>query len=124
MDRSGGVPWAQTAPWHELLVQSLLALQLRPAAHGSQVPPPQSTPVSLPLRALSLQSGGAQWLSVPGAPLVQTWLVQSEALRQRFSSSQGLQWRPPQSTSLSSPLRKVSSQVEPQSFAMHGLGSQ
>jgi hypothetical protein len=63
--------------------------------------PPQSTSVSLPFCTVSPQVGRAQVPSVlPSAPL-QILFSQSVPTRQSFSSRQGLQPGPPQSTSVS-----------------------
>jgi hypothetical protein len=85
---------------HEPLAQSLAAEQLWPSGHlGHIVWPPQSTPLSRPLKTPSLHVGAAQ------TPPVHTPSRQSRATRQRLPSAQGLQMCamlvPPQSTSVS-----------------------
>jgi hypothetical protein len=70
-----------------------------------QVPPPQSTPVSLPFSTPSLHV--AFWQTPP----VQTPVVQSPPMRQPSPGPQSGQVPPPQSTSVSAPLSTPSMQV-------------
>ena len=53
------LPW-QTPPVQTLLMQSALPTHVWPFAHSGQVPPPQSTPVSVPFLTPSLHAGALQ----------------------------------------------------------------
>jgi hypothetical protein len=104
----------QLAIWQTLLaqiwfLQSALPAQPVPSAHGPQVPPPQSTPLSAPFLIPSLQA--AAWQSPP----THTPLVQSLAALHAPPTAQGAQAGPPQSTPVSAPLRTLS---------LHAAGAQ
>jgi hypothetical protein len=109
--------------WHFLgvplqtpLEQSAASPQFEPSLHLAHEPvPPQSTSVSLPFLALSLQLGA--W-HVAGFP-EQTPLVQSLDTEQRKSFAHLAQVLPPQSTSVSVPFFTVSGQAG----AWHFFGS-
>jgi hypothetical protein len=75
------------------------------AAQAGQVPPPQSTVVSAPLRTESPQLGA--WQTLPA----QTWLLQSVETRHAWVAAQAGQVPPPQSTAVSAPLRTESLQL-------------
>jgi hypothetical protein len=79
-------------PAHDLLVQSLPALQCAPGAQAGHVPP-QSTSDSAPFMTLSLQSAAAH------LPPVQTASAQSDAMEQALSVLHLGHTAPPQSTS-------------------------
>jgi hypothetical protein len=84
--------------------QSVPSKQPAPAGQTGQLPP-QSTPVSVPLRTLSVQLGAAQ------VPFVQTLLEQSTATKHRLAVPQRRQVPPPQSISVSLPFLTLSVQV-------------
>jgi hypothetical protein len=93
----------QVAPLQTREAQSLSPAQVRPSAQGAQ-PGPQSMSLSLPFKIPSLHEGAAQ------VPPVHSLLRQSVSARQRLPVLQGVQMRPPQSTSVSSPLVMLSPQ--------------
>jgi hypothetical protein len=71
-----------------------------PAGHAGQAPPPQSIPVSVPLRTPSLQAAAVQ-VCVVGS---QIWLRQSRGpCTQALPAMHGGQAPPPQSMSVSVP---------------------
>jgi hypothetical protein len=90
---------------HVALAQSVPALQSVPRPQAGHEPP-QSTSVSLPLRAPSVQVGG--WQSPP----VQMPLAQSPAAPHAWPLAQRTQFGagPPQSTAVSAPLCTPSAQ--------------
>jgi hypothetical protein len=93
-------PW-QICPEQTPLWQSLGAVQLCPGGQsGHVVPPPQSTPLSLPFFTPSLHVGARQ-------VTLQTPLRQSEASEQSLPTTHLLH-APPQSTSVSVPFLTVS----------------
>jgi hypothetical protein len=89
-----------------LLMQSAPTAHAKPLAHALQ-PPPQSTSVSEPFLILSSQVPARR----AHTPLEHLLLLQSLSSRQRRSLSHALRQLPPQSTSLSLPLRWPSSQL-------------
>jgi hypothetical protein len=91
--RTVQTPATQASP----LTQSEPTMQAFPVAHAAQVPPPQSTSVSLPFLTPSEQVGTRQ------TPPEQTLLEQSEEMRQTLPLAQAAQVPPPQSTSVSLP---------------------
>jgi hypothetical protein len=92
---------------HTPFRQSLAALHFLASVHVPQLPPPQSTSVSVPFSTRSVQVGVAQRLVAGG----QTKLVQSAARAQVCPVSQGRQVLPPQSTSVSLPFLATSEHV-------------
>jgi hypothetical protein len=80
-----------------LLLQSLGTKHFCDAAHAGQVPPPQSTSVSVPSWTLSVHD--ALW-QVPPTQLLS---LQSVGITQRFPTAHAAQAPPPQSTSVSVP---------------------
>jgi hypothetical protein len=102
-------------PLQTPLEQSAASAQLKPSLHLAQEPPPpQSTSVSLPFLALSLQLGVWQVAGLPE----HTPLEQSPDTEQRRSFAHLAQAPPPQSTSVSVPFLTVSGQAG----AWHFLG--
>ena len=95
---------AQTPDAQTPLVQSLPVAHTCPSAQSFGQLPPQSTSVSSPLRALSVQLGAWQ------LPPLQTALEQSLEAVQDRPTAQGPQL-PPQSTSVSSPFCTASVQT-------------
>ncbi len=85
---------------HALVVQSELRVHPLPTPQAEQVPPPQSTSVSLPSCALS-----EHWVeSHTCATASQAWLTQSLSTRHFwFTAHFAGQTPPPQSTSVSVP---------------------
>jgi len=75
-----------------------MVLQRKPFVHGLQVPPPQSTSVSMPFLIPSVQEGLA---CAPQIWPVQDWVMQSDAARHARPSAQSGQLGPPQSVSVS-----------------------
>jgi len=100
---------AQTPASQIRLAQSAPAAQVVPRPHSPQVPPPQSTPVSLPFFTPSVQDGVAH---EPVSPLAtQMPLAQSPAAQHLRPLAQAEQRPPPQSVSLSTSLRTPSAHV-------------
>ena len=76
-----------------------------PVAHVGQVPPPQSTSLSVPFLTESVHVAALQW------PPVHTPLWQSLATKHCLPAAQVGHVPPPQSTSLSVPFLTASVQV-------------
>src|SRR5690606_31223084 len=91
---------AQAPPEQLPLAQSASPRQSAPVSQPSQAPP-QSTSLSFWFNVPSLQLGGWQRAGVPE----HTRLLQSVSLEQSSPSAQATQSGPPQSASVSSPLR-------------------
>jgi hypothetical protein len=92
-------------PWQMPVTQSAGTLQCLPEAQAGQVPPPQSTSVSAPSCAPSLQVVPMQ------TPLVQAPVLQSVPTRQCWGGTQAAHLPPPQSMSVSAPFCTPSAQV-------------
>jgi hypothetical protein len=107
----------QTLPVHAPLAQSLPTTHAFPSTHGGAfvatplAPRPQSTSLSLPFFTPSVLVGARHAPSVPEALLEQTRLVQSRASAHALPSAHAGADAPPQSTSVSSPLRRPSAAV-------------
>src|SRR5688572_32964400 len=97
----------QRLAWQSRETQSLLTAQKRPLKQAGQEAPPQSTSVSLPLSAPSLQ---LEVVVVEQIPPLQNPLAQSKFEMQAPPLPHS-EHEPPQSTSLSLPLRNPSLQV-------------
>src|SRR5258705_417742 len=91
---------------HALETQSALPPHDEPFAQAGQVPPPQSTAVSVPSLLPFAQVAGAHTV----VTVLQTVLLQSLLTAQCCPSAQALQYTPPQSTSVSSKLGVPSKQ--------------
>ena len=83
----------------------MFPLQSWPFGHFAHPPPPQSMPVSVPLRTASVQVGVWHRLDT------QTLLEQSDAVAQPLPFPQTEQAAPPQSVSVSLPFLVESVQV-------------
>ena len=91
--------------------QSAPVLQLLAFAHFGQELPPQSTSLSSPFFARSVQVGAAMQVFVAASQLL---LWQSELAAQPWPFGQAGQWPPPQSTPVSAPSCTRSVQSETQ----------
>src|SRR4051812_27962461 len=104
----GSIMGAHTPFMQSVLAQSLLPLQGCPIGHGPQMPPPQSTPVSVPFLMPSLQvgtTGGAH------TPFTQSVLWQSLPLLQGCPFMHFGHAPPPQSVPVSVPFLMPSTHV-------------